>query len=71
MATSYDGLVPASQAESLKHEAAALPSWDLSPRQFCDLEMLLTGAFSPLQGFMNRADYESVRDRMRLTDGNL
>ncbi|MGB0135028.1 bifunctional sulfate adenylyltransferase/adenylylsulfate kinase [Dokdonella sp.] len=66
-----DGLVPSEQAESLKHEAADLPSWDLSPRQLCDLEMLLTGAFSPLQGFMSRADYESVRDNMRLTDGNL
>ena len=31
----------------------------------------MTGAFSPLKGFMNRADYEGVRDEMRLTDGTL
>ena len=66
-----DGLVPAAEVESLKRKAGALPSWDLTPRQLCDLEKLLTGAFSPLRGFMVRSDYESVRDTMRLTDGNL
>jgi len=43
----------------------------LSLRQRCDLELLLNGAFSPLRGFMGRADYESVCDSMRLSDGTL
>jgi sulfate adenylyltransferase len=46
-------------------------SWDFTPRQLCDLELLLIGGFSPLQGFMGRADYESVCARMRLADGTL
>jgi sulfate adenylyltransferase len=45
-------------------------SWDLSPRQLCDLELLLNGGFSPLRGFMSRADYESVCCAMRLKDGH-
>ena len=60
-----DGLVAAEEAARLKQLSASLPSWDLTPRQMCDLEMLLNGAFSPLRGFMLRSDYESVRDTMR------
>ncbi|HOX70316.1 MAG TPA: bifunctional sulfate adenylyltransferase/adenylylsulfate kinase [Dokdonella sp.] len=66
-----DGLVSADEAARLKRLAGSLPSWDLTPRQLCDLEMLLTGAFSPLDGFMTRRDYEPVRDNLRLADGNL
>jgi sulfate adenylyltransferase len=47
------------------------PSWDLTPRQLCDLELLITGGFSPLAGFMTRADYERVCSDMRLEDGTL
>ena len=47
------------------------PSWALTPRQQCDLELLLNGAFSPLHGFMNRDDYEPVCQSMRLRDGIL
>ena len=46
-------------------------SWYLSKRQLCDLELLLNGAFSPLNGFMNRQDYESVIETMRLSNGQL
>lgn len=46
-------------------------SWDLTARQLCDLELLLDGGFSPLRGFMCRADYESVCHKMRLADGKL
>jgi sulfate adenylyltransferase len=46
-------------------------SWDLTERQLCDLELLLNGGFSPLEGFMVRADYESVCASMRLTNGIL
>jgi sulfate adenylyltransferase len=47
------------------------PSWNLTDRQVRDLELIMNGGFSPLAGFMNRADYEGVRDRMRLADGTL
>jgi len=57
--------------EELKQEALELPSWDLTEKQVCDLELLLSGAFSPLEGFLEQADYEGVRDDMRLRDGNL
>jgi sulfate adenylyltransferase len=45
------------------------PSWDLTDRQLCDLELLLNGGFWPLTGFMNRGDYESVCRGMRLQTG--
>jgi len=47
------------------------PSWDLTPRQLCDVELLLNGGYSPLRGFMGRRDYESTCGRMRLADGTL
>ena len=50
----------------LKEIAMNLPDITLNDRQLCDLELLATGAFSPLDGFMSRTDYESVLDRMRL-----
>jgi len=59
-------LVDEGRAALLKEIALNLPDITLNDRQLCDLELLSTGAFSPLQGFMNRSDYESVLDRMRL-----
>lgn len=58
-------------AQKLKIEAGTLPSWDLTPRQVCDLELLMNGGFSPLKGFLGQADYDSVVETMRLTDGSL
>jgi len=55
----------------LKAHSKEWPSWDLTPRQLCDLELLASGGFSPLRGFMARADYESICHNMRLTDGTL
>jgi sulfate adenylyltransferase len=55
----------------LKAHSKEWPSWDLTGRQLCDLELLLTGGFSPLRGFMTRADYEGVCHNMRLADGTL
>lgn len=43
----------------------------LKPRQLCDLELLLDGSFSPLEGFLNQADYHSVLETMRLENGAL
>jgi sulfate adenylyltransferase len=54
-----------------KRQAVEYPSWDLTPRQACDIELLLNGAFSPLEGFMGRADYDRVVKEMRLADGTL
>lgn len=57
--------------DELISETQELPKWTLTPRQLCDIEQIITGAFSPLRGFMNRNDYENVRDDMRLSDGTL
>lgn len=59
------------RAAELKKESRDWPSWDLTSRQLCDLELLLNGGFSPLQGFMNREDYDGVCREMRLGDGTL
>ncbi len=47
------------------------PSWDLTPRQLCDIELLLNGGFSPLEGFLGKADYDAVVADMRLASGLL
>src|SRR5690349_16187904 len=64
-------LVEPERAAELKAASRDWPSWDLTPRQFCDLELLMSGAFSPLTGFMSRADHDAVCDGMRLADGTL
>ena len=63
--------LPAEEAAAEKLAARQYPSWDLSERQLCDIELLLNGAFSPLEGFLNQADYESVVETMRLCSGVL
>ncbi len=66
-----DLLVDELRAEELKQEAVYLPSWDLTQRQVWDIELLLNGAFYPLQGYLTQKDYESVCQRMRLGNGTL
>jgi len=63
--------VSADHAQRLKAEAGSMPSWDLTARQACDLELLMNGGFSPLKGFNSQADYTNVVDKMRLADGTL
>ncbi len=64
-------MVSAARAEELRAEASGLPAVDLSPKQSCDLEMIGSGAFAPLTGFMGRADFQRVCDEMRLADGTI
>jgi sulfate adenylyltransferase len=52
-----------------KDQSRDFPSWDLTARQLCDLELLLNGGFSPLRGFMNKPDYEGVCSTMKLASG--
>ncbi len=54
-----------------KKKAESNPSWDLNARQMFDIELLLNGAFSPLTGYLSQADYGSVLDNMRLSNGTL
>jgi len=56
---------------NLKEEAILLPSWQLTPRQICDLELILNGGFDPLNGFLNQDDYDSVLSDMRLQSGSI
>lgn len=64
-------IVSEQKADQLKAGQQDWPAWDLTERQLCDLELLLNGGFSPLQGFMTRHDYDSVCRQMRLSDGTL
>ncbi len=62
-------IASAERSAELKSHSREWPSWDLSARQLCDLELLLSGGFSPLRGFMTRPDYEGVCHDMRLSSG--
>ncbi|TEB38291.1 sulfate adenylyltransferase [Coprinellus micaceus] len=55
----------------LREEAASLPDLVLTERQLCDLELIINGGFSPLEGFLNEKDYTSVVENLRLADGIL
>jgi sulfate adenylyltransferase len=57
--------------DQLEAEAEKLPAVLLTERQLCDLELILNGGFSPLEGFMNEKDYNGVVDNLRLADGAL
>ncbi|HEY0050154.1 MAG TPA: sulfate adenylyltransferase, partial [Pyrinomonadaceae bacterium] len=64
-------LVSPEETADFKKYANALPSVQLSARAICDLEMLAVGAFSPLESFMNEADYRRVVEEMRLTSNHV
>lgn len=58
-------------AQAARQAARDYRSWDLSDRQLCDIELILNGAFSPLEGFLTQSEYEGVLDNMRLPGGLL
>ncbi len=66
-----DRLVPADRQEALAARAETLVTIALDARESADLELIATGAASPLSGFLGEADYESVLDRLRLADGTV
>ncbi len=61
--------VPDSERAQMRVYAEKLPVATLNARDLADLEMLATGAFSPLTGYMGEADYLRSRDEMRLASG--
>lgn len=64
-------MVRGDEREELLKKAGAYPTVQMTPRQTHDLELLAIGAFSPLTQFMGQADYRSVLDDMRLSDGTI
>lgn len=69
--TLVDLMVPPDEIEDVKAAASHLPSIQLSERSICDLELLATGAFSPLDRFMGEEDHRSVLDELRLHTGHI
>ena len=66
-----DLLVPEDERAEARDYASTLPSLQMSPRVVCDLELLASGGFSPLDRFMSEADFRGVLHEMRLADGTL
>ena len=64
-----DRRAPEDQRDELLRIAESFATVTLSPRALSDLEMISTGVFSPLTGFMVSEDYESVVETMHLKDG--
>jgi sulfate adenylyltransferase len=64
-------LVAGEERQVLLDKSKNLPSIQISARAICDLELIATGAFSPLSSFMGKADYERVLTEMRLMNGML
>ena len=55
----------------VNNDILQLKSWTLTDRQLCDIELILNGGFSPLDGFMNQDDYNSVCEKNRLKNNLL
>src|SRR5918994_4889860 len=64
-----DRRAPDEDRGELVREALGLPRVPLDARTLSDLQMIASGVFSPLEGFMLRDDYESVIEDMRLANG--
>jgi sulfate adenylyltransferase len=66
-----DRFVPEADVAEVRERAARLPKIAIEPSELADLEMIATGAMSPLTGFLGSADYSSVVESMRLADGTV
>jgi sulfate adenylyltransferase len=64
-----DRVLKGPQREEWLQRAERLPRVRLNARQLSDVEMIAVGAFSPLEGFQGRRDYESVLASERLANG--
>lgn len=64
-------LAESERGQELTKQSTDWPSWDLTGRQICDLELLMSGGFSPLRGFLGSSDHAAVCESMRLTNGTL
>ncbi len=64
-----DRLAPEEERAERLREAEGFPRVTVGPRTLSDLEMISTGVFSPLTGFMDREDYENVVETMHLSNG--
>jgi sulfate adenylyltransferase len=62
-------IVPPENVQELRRRALTLPTLELTRRELCDLELIATGGFSPLDGFLNREDFVAVVERKRLARG--
>jgi sulfate adenylyltransferase len=67
--TLFNREVTGLRREELIQASAEMPPLQLNGREISDLEMIATGAFSPLEGFLCQSDYRSVRANMRLANG--
>ena len=64
-----DRTVSGDEASALAAEATSLPRVRMSDKQTADLDMIASGALSPLTGFMTKADYEGSVEEMHLANG--
>jgi sulfate adenylyltransferase len=64
-----DRMASAEEREKLSQETGQMPQLELTQRELADLEMIASGAMSPLQGFMSETDYRGVVESMRLATG--
>jgi sulfate adenylyltransferase len=67
--TLINRMVPDDKAAEMRDEAKGLPQITLSAKQACDLEMIGIGAFSPIEGFCTKDDFESICREMHLAGG--
>ena len=66
-----DLMVSVEESDEVRVRGNELPSIQLSERSMCDLELLATGGFSPLDRFMGEDTHRSVLDDMRLSSGHV